>query len=262
MFEKVVATRQFNLTYIILDSIFIIAFITILILKKRYTTLLWSLFGGILYLIVDFGYFYLISKSRTVAPIVNGVVGDPYGPGMTFLVLLWMSLSYGITNFAFIWLCLKKDEYLKEFLILIIGWWLLAPAISYLGGSKTIQTSRTTDKYHAPMAIIMLVGYLGLILYNIFNKKGNKIKILRLNIIGISVQFCWEFALLINGIRPLNSNSIITLLLNSLVETNLGMPYIYLIFMFVTSRISEDLKIIDKKALNVVEQPIIKEREN
>lgn len=96
--------------------------VLILILKHKKDTLYFSLFGGILYFLVDFGYFYYISKSRTVT-----ISGNECNSFQTGLVLLWMSLSYGITNFAFIWLCIKKDEDLKEILIMIIGWWLIVP---------------------------------------------------------------------------------------------------------------------------------------
>ena len=131
-----------------------------------------------------------------------------------------MSLSYGITNFAFIWLCLRKDKYLKEYLILIVGWWLVAPSISSFGGPNDIQTFRTTTQYHGVMAIILVVGYLGLIIYNLVNKK-KVVNILALNLIGMSVQFCWEFALLVNQIRPMN--------------------YMYLIYLAVSKRFKDDL---------------------
>ena len=192
--------------------------------------------GGILYFIVDYGYFYLISGSRVVS--IDGIVQDNL---YTALVLLWMSLSYGITNFAFIWLCLSKDKYLKYWLILIVGWWLVAPSIATLGGENNIQTYRTTNQYHGAMAIILVVGYLGLIIYYMFKKEHKMMNILWLILIGVSVQFAWEFALLINGIRPMNENSIQTLLVNSLIETNLGMPYIYLIYLGVTKYFNEDL---------------------
>lgn len=77
--------------------------------------------------------------------------------------------------------------------------------------------------------------------YNLFTKK-EKIALLKLNLIGISVQFSWEFALLINGIRPLNQNSFTTIVINSLIETNLGMPYIYLIFIWIYRHFKEDLR--------------------
>lgn len=229
-------TRNFNLLYIILDSLFIVVLLTLFILKKRYLTLIFALIGGVLYFIVDYGYFYLISESRVIS-----IDGNVVGNLETALVLLWMSLSYGITNFAFIWLCLSKDKYLKYWLILIVGWWLVAPSIATLGGENNIQTYRTTNQYHGAMAIILVVGYLGLIIYYMFKKEHKMMNILWLILIGVSVQFAWEFALLINGIRPMNENSIQTLLVNSLIETNLGMPYIYLIYLGVTKYFNEDL---------------------
>lgn len=234
-------TRHFNMLYIIIDSIFIIFLLILLWVKKQKITFWWSIFGGILYFIVDFGYFYLLSGSRVVS--INNQVCNPTS---TALVLLWMSLSYGITNFCYIWLFLKKDKDLKEFIILIVGWWLVAPTISSLGGNAVIETFRTTNKYHGVMGIILVAGYLMLILYNLLNKNNYKINILRLNIIGISVQFFWEFALLINGIRPFNDDSIMTLMINSLIETNLGLPYIYLIYCFVSKKYHDDLSIVEE----------------
>lgn len=229
-------TRNFDLLYIMFDTAFLLVFMGLLIWKKKYLTVLWALFGGILYFIVDFGYFYLISGSRTVS--VNGIVS---GGGVTALVLLWMSLSYGITNFAFIWLCLGRDENLKEWLILIIGWWIAAPSLVLNGSGTVITTFRTTSAYHGVMAAILIIGYLAAIIYNL-KSENKKIPVLRLNAIGFSVQFFWEFALLVNGIRPLNGASIVTLIINSCIETNLGMPYIFLIYCFITGRLQENLK--------------------
>ena len=158
---------------------------------------------------------------------------------ITALILLWMSFSYGITNFAFIWLCLKKDKYLKEWLTLIIMWWLIAPSLASFDTTNTIITSRTTTKYHFIMAIMLIVGYLFLIIRNLLTK--NKVNILWLLAIGISVQFSWEISLLINGIRPLNEASFMTFLINSLLETNLGLPYIYLIYKFFSKYYNDDL---------------------
>ncbi len=231
--EDITPTRTLNLAYIILDSLFLIIFLTLLIIKKRYATVIWSLIGGILYFIVDYGFFHLISDSRII------LFNDQSSETITALVLLWMSFSYGITNFAFIWLCLSKDKYLKEWLILIILWWLIAPSLSSFDTSHTIVTYRTTTQYHYIMAVILIVGYLFLIIRNLII--DNKVSIINLLIIGISVQFAWEFSLLINGIRPLDSSSFTTLLVNSLLETNLGMPYIYLIYNWYSKRYQEDL---------------------
>ena len=236
MLFDITPTRNFNLLYIILDSIFILFLLIMLVVKKRYFTTLFALFGGVLYFIVDFGYFYLLSHSRQI--MIDDVIQNDL---VTGLILFWMSMSYGITNFAFIWLCLRKDKHLKNWLMLIIGWWLMVPLIASLGGPNNIQTFRTTNQYHSYMAILLVIGYGGLLIYNLLTKK-KQIQLLWLNLIGISVQFSWEFALLIHGIRPMNGNSISTIIVNSLLESNLGMPYIFLIFLCINRYISEDLK--------------------
>ncbi len=237
-FTQITPTRSLNLLYIILDTIFLLFLIGLLVYKKRYLTTLFGLFGGILYTLVDFVGFYLLAHSRSIY-IDNNLVGA----GMTFLVLLWMSMSYGFTNFVFIWLCLSKDKYLKEWLVLIVGWWLIAPSISKLGGEANIITTRTTNEYHAYMGIVLVLSYMILIVAMLI-KKEKFVNILILNLIGISVQFGWEFALLINGIRPLNEMSIMTLIINSLMETNLGMPLILLIFYLTKKKVNEDLSIV------------------
>ena len=50
---------------------------------------------------------------------------------------------------------------------------------------------------------------------------------------GIGVQFAWEASLLISGIRPPMWQPIVV---NSLIETNLGLPYIYYIHKHVSAR--------------------------
>lgn len=149
--ENIVPTRNLNLLYIILDSIFLIVFLSLLIWKKRYETVLFAVFGGILYTIVDFGGFYLMSHTRTV--YINGEVANALD---TFLVLFWMSMSYGITNFAFIWTALSKDKYTKYWIFLICMWWMIAPSIADMGGEATIQTTRTTGAYHGWMGICFI----------------------------------------------------------------------------------------------------------
>ena len=237
---QITPTRNLNLLYIILDSIFLVILLGLLVYKKRYLTTLFGLFGGIIYTIVDFCGFYLLAHSRVI--YINGEIASTLN---TFWVLFWMSMSYGFTNFVFIWLCLSKDKYLKLWLVMIIMWWLIAPSISKLGGETTIQTMRTTNEYHAYMGIVLIISYLALIISMLIKKK-QFVNILILNLIGISVQFGWELSLLVNGIRPLNELSIQTLLVNSLMETNLGMPLILLIFYYVHKYLNEDLSLVNE----------------
>ena len=97
------------------------------------------------------------------------------------------------------------------------------------------------------MALILFVGYLGLIAWNLWRKdKETRVNIPWLLAIGILVQFGWEAALLLGGVRSAGfevfSDKILTLVVNSLLETNLGMPYIYFIFIAFSSRFTEQLK--------------------
>lgn len=233
----IVPTRNLNLLYIILDCVFLAIFIGLLIWKRRFSTLIFALFGGILYTVVDFGGFYLLSHTRTV--FINGELQEAWG---TFWVLLWMSMSYGFTNFAFIWVLVAKDGYAKYWIFLIVMWWMICPSISELGGEATITTSRTTGAYHGWMGVALVVSYLVLII--LLMRKSPKaafVNVLRLCVIGIAVQFGWEFSLLVNGIRPMNEASIRTLIVNSCLETNLGMPLIYAIYYFWSKRFNEDL---------------------
>ena len=233
----IVPTRNLNLLYIILDSIFIVVFLGLLVWKKRYSTVIFALFGGVLYTLVDYGGFYLLSHTRTV--YIDGALADALG---TFWVLLWMSMSYGITNFAFIWVCLNRDKLLKYWLFLIVMWWMIAPSICEMGGEATITTSRTTGAYHGWMGVALVLSYLILIVV-LLKREGRPalVNILTLCLIGFCVQFGWEFSLLVNGIRPLNEASLRTLIVNSCLETNLGMPACFAINYFWRRRFNEDL---------------------
>ena len=90
------------------------------------------------------------------------------------------------------------------------------------------------------MAAILFVGYAILCLHNIrAEDPGQRINLPWILAIGILVQFSWEFVLLITGIR---ASGFGPLLVNSLLETNLGLPYIFLIHRAINRRWSENLR--------------------
>lgn len=197
---------------------------------------------GIVYMIVDYGVFLLVCHSRSIEG------------GSLFWTLLWMSVSYGFTNFVWIWLWLSKDEHLFEWSVLILSWWfccpMLARAVPF--GRDVITISRTTGEYHGYMALILFVGYFLAIVYNLFQKKAQaRINIAWILAIGVLVQFGWEAGLLLGGIRSAliesGEQKILTLVVNSLLETNLGMPYVYIIFAALTARFTEQLKPREKR---------------
>ena len=235
---EIIARRQFAPLYIWLDTAFLIVFALMLLWKKKHMTVLVGLVMGIVYMLVDYGIFHLLLHTRSISE----------GHSL-FWVLLWMSMSYGFTNFTWIWLWLSKDKHLFEWSLLILSWWFCAPLITqtFAGDAAPIVIERTTGSYHGYMAVILFVGYLGVIIYNLAQKdRLRRINIPWILAIGVLVQFSWEAGLLIGGIRSAGFASVgdklLTLVVNSLLETNLGMPYVYCIFVAYTAKFTEQLR--------------------
>ena len=235
---EIIARREFSPLYIGLDIAFLLLFAGLLLMKKKYMTVLVGSLAGLLYMLVDFGIFHLVCHSRSIS--------DGHS---LFWVLLWMSMSYGFTNFAWIWLWMSKDRHLFEWSFLILLWWFVCPELTKTfapDGMTNIVIQRTTGEYHGYMALILLVGYLWLIVWNlrVCDRRG-RINIPWLLAIGILVQFGWEAGLLIGGIRSAGFSDIgqklHVFLVNSLLETNLGLPYIYYIYIAYSKKYTEDL---------------------
>lgn len=225
----IVASRTLNELYIYLDIAFLIILGAFLWFTKRRVAFFFGIAGGLLYFAVDYGIFYLALNTRTVTG------------ANTELFLLWLSMSYGFTNFVWIWLMLNRDKYRVEWSVLIASGWICSAMLSNSFGKNfgEIQIARGTNSYHGIMALWLFVGFALLFIYNLRVKdKSKKAPILYLVVVGVAVQFGWEFVLLITGIRAVG---IMPLIVNSLVETTLGMPGIYLIWRLVTKRWNEDM---------------------
>ena len=234
---EIIAQRVFNTLYIYLDIVFLVGLCAMLVWKKKYLTLLFGLAGGILYFIVDYGIFQLALGTRSIKG------------GDMLAGLVWMSMSYGLTNFVWIWLWFSRDSRKFEWTAIICVWWFCAPMLAqtFGAGMPVVKIQRTTGAYHGAMALILLVGYVGAIIYNFIQKDaGKRLPLLWLAATGIAVQLGWEFSLLIGGIRSAEIGSVMqkleTLVVNSLLETNLGAVPLYCIYALVTSRITERLK--------------------
>lgn len=231
---QIVAQRTMNISYPILDSIFLLGLVILLIVKKKYRPLIWAFAGGVLYFIVDYVGFHLIAGTRQLYWMSD--ISQTTDTVMLFWTLLWMSMSYGFTNFLLIWLAFDKDEHLIGYVAIIFLWWIACPQISDLfSTAATFTISRTTASYHGIMGIILFASYAVLIIRNMSVPKERRVNIVWLMLIGILVQFGWEFALLISGIRSdgfTMGEALRTLAVNSLTETNLGMPLMFLIYVY------------------------------
>lgn len=226
-FQEVIPNRTLNGSYWLLDCFFLAGMMVYFIATKRYMPLLVGLLGGLLYFVVDYGGFYLLLGTRKV------VGADP------FYFLLWLSISYGFTNMAWMYLWFSEPKNRLEFSFLIIMWWFSVAIISNGIGRltdffPTILIERGTGSYHWVMAVFLLLGYLILVFKNLHASSPlERVPLLSVLAIGLLVQFSWEACLLITGIRRAGFH---TLIVNSLMETNLGAPYMYLIYRAVAKR--------------------------
>nr|WP_283243570.1 hypothetical protein [Feifania hominis] len=221
-----------------MDLIFLAVLLALLLYRKKYMTVAVGVFFGLVYMAVDYGIFHLMLHTRSIQ---NGY--------SMFWVLLWMSMSFGFTNFVFIWLWLSRDTHLVEWSVLILSWWVCCPLISGSFGraAAPIVIERTTGAYHGAMAAMLFVGYLGLVIWNLTRAdRESRVNILWLLAIGILVQFGWEAGLLIGGVRSAGfaspADKFATLVVNSLLETNLGMPYVYFLFLAYSRRFTERMR--------------------
>jgi len=228
--SEVIAARTMQSLYIWLDLAFLSIFVAVLFYSKRHQAIIAGLLGGILYFVVDYGIFYRLLGTRSV------VGADP------FWFLLWLSFSYGLTNFAWVWLWLDRDGRALEWSLFVVTGWLFVALCSQNLGYDTVPIAirRGTSDYHGVMALLLFLGYGSLCFYNIRQKHGGRrVPLLWILAIGILVQFSWEAVLALSGIRNL---SVHTLIVNSLLETNMGLPYLYLIHRVVTHRWDERLQ--------------------
>jgi hypothetical protein len=226
---EIIAARTMNALHIWLDLGFLLLFLFVLLWTKRYQAVIVGMFGAALYFLVDYGVFYLLLETR----VVEGAD--------TLWFLLWLSVSYGFTNLVWIWLWLDRDRRTAEWSIFIVAGWLMVAIMSTTFGSGTHQISivRGTASYHGVMAALLFIGYGILCVYNIRQKDSAKrAPLLWILAIGILVQFSWEAVLAVTGIRNLAWNTIVV---NSLLETNMGLPFLYLIHRTVTRRWDEQL---------------------
>lgn len=224
----VVVSRMFNSLYIYLDIVFLVLFCLLLAWRKRYQALIAGGIGAVVYFIVDYGIFYRVMGTRQVTG------ANP------LWFLLWLSISYGLTNFAWIWLLFDREWHKVEWSVLIIAGWVAVALLSqaYGDGFAHITISRGTERYHGIMAVVLFAGYLWLIIRNFRLPREDRANLLKLLAIGIGVQFSWEAVLLLTGIRPAG---FLPLIVDSLIETNLGIPYLYLIHRAINFRYREDL---------------------
>lgn len=228
--------RIFDLDYLIFDLIFFILFISILIIQKKEIPLIVGLLCGLLFLIID-GIVWWNTGIREISP-----------PDLKIAVDFMMDFSYGLLAFSWVMIMFEKEN-MKEVLLwtfFLYGGWLVIAGLSQILPLNDTEIITIRHMKHLRIVEIstVIIGYLLLLILGYSYKR-----IIFIFWVGVMLSFMMESYLLFTGIRP---SGIDLLVYDSLILTNQGIPYLYIIFDRIIPKMKE--KILNRK--NIREKTI------
>ena len=224
MTEAVVA-RTIGIDFIYLDLLFITIWVSFLIKRKYWTPIKWGLLGWIIYIFVDYVYWYLITQTRHYT-----------GPLDPFLFFLWFCVSPGFVQFSYVIVMFEKRnkrELIFWTLLFFIGWTLVSVGSQILPINDTlIEVYRDMNVENQRFNEVLMVLVNVIIAAALYYKKKLRLEdILFLFLVGTLVEFGLEFTLSVSGIRQEQGGwSLITMIVNTLIEFNLGIILMYLLW--------------------------------
>ncbi|MFX1409086.1 MAG: hypothetical protein ACFFA6_01940 [Promethearchaeota archaeon] len=206
--------RIFDLDYLIFDLILCFAYLSILILKRKRIPILVGLVCGLLFLIIDGVIWW------------NAGIREIYPTDMKIAVDFMMDFSYGLLAFSWVMIMFERKgikEVLQWTSLLYGGWFLIAILSQMLPiNDLEIMTIRHMKHLRVVEILTVVFGYL-LLLFLRYNYKT----ILFVFWVGTMLSFMMESYLLFTNIRPSGYE---LLLYDSLILTNQGIPYLFVIF--------------------------------
>jgi len=214
--------RIFGIDYIYFSIIFLAIWIIILVRKNYMNALGWGLIGVLAWFILEYILWYSILKVRYYS-----------GPLDPILFFLWLSFSEGIIQFSYIFIMFEKRN-LKELLFwtafLILGWAFIACCSQWIQvDDRTIVIYRNMNLSNQRLGELIMVGVNIIISIFLLVKKKARIEdILYIFLVGILVEFALEFTLAVSAIRQ--DWTLESTIRNTLIEFNLGIVLIYLIY--------------------------------
>jgi hypothetical protein len=217
--------RTFGMDFIYFDLIFIAIWLYLLIKKKYWVPIFWGLLGWVAYIIADYVIWYLLTHTRHYS-----------GPLNPFVFFMWFCFSPGFVQFSYVIVMFEKrnrNELIFWTSLLYLGWTAVA-----LGSQLIPLDDRIIIVYRDMNVLNQRIIEVSLVLVNVIvaiflylKKKLRLEDIAFLFVVGTLVELALEFTLSVSNIRQAQGSwSIVLLIINSLIEFNLGIVLMYLLW--------------------------------
>ncbi|MFW9910772.1 MAG: hypothetical protein ACFFEF_19625 [Candidatus Thorarchaeota archaeon] len=227
--------RTFGIDFIYTDLFFCLIWIFVLLREKYKLEFLIGCLGILTNFIIDYFYWYGFLGIRTLE-----------GPINPLLFFIYFSITYGMIEYSYVAVMFRVENNRSRIvwtLFLYSGWLLSGIVSQWIPISDAIiHVAREMSLQRFPMLIGICIGF-GFLVFLKYKWKpmfhlGWK-RLAYIFLVGILVHMGMETTLAVSGIRPSPLSEVIgEFLFNSLLEFNLGIPILYLIWVFLGNRAS------------------------
>jgi len=227
--------RTFDMDFVYLD-ILLCAVWMVILFKQKHTLALWfGLFGALVVFLVDDILWLRIQHTRFLEV-----------PFHRDLFLFYFSFTYGMIEFSYVTVMFgaRSMKIKALWTLFLYGGWLATALISQHVGidDRIIDIGRDMSNARIIQVALVSGGYLLLLVLKYTWRPMKSLtfqRMLYLFLIGIVVHFGMEITLLVSGIRPAG-NYVDVLLFNSLLEFNMGVPILYILWTAIRSKEAPD----------------------
>jgi hypothetical protein len=216
--------------FMYLDIAFCAVWMLVLFRRKHTIALCFGFLGAFITFFTDDVLWFHIQHTRTLEVPFN-----------RDLFLVYFSFTYGMIEFSYVTAMFQARSMKTRALwtLFLYGGWMATALISQHVGidDRTIQTGRDMSNARVIQVALVAGGYLLLLLLKYTWRPMKSLtfpRMLYLFLIGILVHFAMEVTLLASGIRPAE-NYVHVLLFNSLLEFNMGVPILYILWTAIKS---------------------------
>ena len=217
--------RTFDMDFMYLDIAFCAIWMLVLFRQKHTTALWFGLFGALVVFLADDVLWLRIQHTRFLDVPFN-----------RDLFLLYFSFTYGMIEFSYVTVMFgakSMKTVVLWTLFLYVGWMATALISQHASiDDRTIDIGRDMSNARIVQVAMVAGGYLLLLVLKYIWRPMKSLtfrRMLYLFMIGVLVHFGMEITLLASGIRPAE-DYVDVLLFNSLLEFNMGIPILYILW--------------------------------